>query len=172
RVQAAGHQGRLAEGHQAPRALRETWRPQAPQDARGHPPPSPAGGSDPCASWIPGMTRQDLLRVKEPFSCFSHLVGVVLAIPGLVWLIYQSHGDPWRTVGFSVYGTSLILLYTASTVYHWLPVAPRTEDLLRRLDHVAIYCLIAGSYTPVCLVTLRGGWGWSLFAAAWAAAAV
>src|SRR5262249_44768463 len=70
------------------------------------------------------------------------------------------------------YGMSLILLYTASTVYHWLPVAPRTEDLLRRLDHVAIYCLIAGSYTPVCLVTLRGGWGWSLFAAAWAAAAV
>jgi hemolysin III len=106
-------------------------------------------------------------RVKEPFSCFSHLLGVLLAVPGLVWLVLQSHGEPWRTVGFSIYGASLILLYSASTLYHWLPLSPRKEDLLRRFDHVAIYLLIAGTYTPVCLVTLRGGWGWSLFVVVW-----
>jgi hemolysin III len=112
------------------------------------------------------------LRVKEPFSCFSHLLGVLLAIPGLVWLILRSHGDPLRTVGFTVYGMSLILLYSASTLYHWLPLSPRKEDWLRRFDHTAIYVLIAGSYTPVCLVTLRGGLGWSLFGAAWACALI
>jgi hemolysin III len=109
-------------------------------------------------------------RVKEPFSCFSHLLGVVLAIPGLVWLILQSHGEPWRTVGFFIYGASLIVLYSASTLYHWLPLSPRKEDLLRRFDHVAIYLLIAGSYTPICLVTLRGSLGWSLFLAVWSLA--
>jgi hemolysin III len=110
------------------------------------------------------------LRVKEPFSCYSHLLGVVLAIPGLLWLILQSQGEPWRTVGFSIYGASLILLYSASALYHWLPLSPSREDLLRRLDHVAIYVLIAGSYTPVCLITLRGSWGWCLFAVVWTCA--
>ncbi|MFQ5665020.1 MAG: hemolysin III family protein [Candidatus Binatia bacterium] len=107
------------------------------------------------------------LRVKEPFSCYSHLLGVVLAVPGLVWLVVQSHGEPWRTVGFSIYGLSLILLYSASALYHWLPLGPRGEDLLRRCDHAAIYVLIAGTYTPVCLVTLHGGWGWGLFGVVW-----
>jgi hemolysin III len=110
------------------------------------------------------------LRVKEPFSCYSHMLGVALAIPGLVWLILQSNGEPWRTVGCTIYGASLILLYSASTLYHWLPLSPRKEDLLRRFDHVAIYLLIAGTYTPVCLVTLRGAWGWSLFGVVWGCA--
>ena len=112
------------------------------------------------------------LRVKEPFSAYSHLLGVILAIPGLIWLILQSNGELFRTVGFSIYGMSLVLLYSASTLYHWLPLSPRREDLLRRFDHVAIYVLIAGSYTPVCLVTLRGGWGWSLFGTVWGLAVV
>jgi hemolysin III len=112
------------------------------------------------------------VRVKEPFSCFSHLLGAVLAIPGLVYLVLQSNGEPFRTVGFSIYGASLILLYSASTLYHWLPLSPRQEDLLRRVDHVAIYLLIAGTYTPVCLVTLHGGWGWSLFGVVWGLALI
>lgn len=118
------------------------------------------------------MSIRARLRVKEPFSCYSHLVGVLLAVPGLAFLILQSKGDPWRTVGFAVYGASLILLYSASTLYHWLPLSAEKEDLFRRFDHVAIYALIAGSYTPVCLVTLRGAWGWSLFAAVWVFALV
>jgi hemolysin III len=115
-------------------------------------------------------SRWARLRVKEPFSCYSHLLGVLLAIPGLAWLIIRSDGEPWRTVGFTVYGTSLVLLYSASTLYHWLPLSPRADDRLRRFDHVAIYVLIAGSYTPICLVTLRGAWGWSLFGVIWGCA--
>jgi hemolysin III len=109
-------------------------------------------------------------RVKEPFSCYSHLLGVLLGIPGLIVLILQSNGEPLRTVGALIYGMSVILLYSASTLYHWLPLSPRYEDLLRRFDHVAIYVLIAGSYTPVCLVTLHGTFGWSLFGVVWALA--
>jgi hemolysin III len=106
-------------------------------------------------------------RAKEPFSTYSHLFGVLLSIAALVALVVQSDGHLWRTIGFSIYGGSLIVLYSASTLYHWLPLSPRGEDLLRRFDHVAIFWLIAGSYTPVCLITLRGGWGWSILAAVW-----
>ncbi len=109
-------------------------------------------------------------RAKEPFSTYSHLLGVLLSIAGLVALVVESHGNPWRVAGFSVYGASLILLYSASTIYHWLPLSPRGEDRLRRFDHIAIFVLIAGTYTPVCLVSLRGGWGWSIFGVVWAIA--
>lgn len=109
-------------------------------------------------------------HAKEPFSTYSHFFGVLLSIAALVTLVAQSAGNVWRTVGFSIYGSSLILLYSASTLYHWLPLSPRGEDLLRRFDHVAIFFLIAGSYTPVCLVTLRGWWGWSILGTVWALA--
>jgi hemolysin III len=98
------------------------------------------------------------------------MLGVLLSIAGLVALVAQSRGHSLRVVGFSIYGASLILLYSASTIYHWLEISPRGEDLLRRFDHVAIFLLIAGSYTPVCLVTLHGGWGWSLCALVWSLA--
>jgi len=109
-------------------------------------------------------------KAKEPFNSYSHFLGVLLSLVGLIMLIVYSNGHPWRIVGFSIYGVTLILLYSASTIYHWLHVSPQTEDALRRFDHIAIFLLIAGSYTPVCLVTLRGGWGWSLFGVVWALA--
>lgn len=112
------------------------------------------------------------LRVKDPFCCLSHLLGLLLAIPGLVWLILQAGGEPLRTLGFAVYGSSLIVLYAASTLYHWSPLPPNRQDLLRRLDHTAIYLLIAGTYTPVCLVTLRGRLGWTLFVLVWGCALI
>jgi hemolysin III len=108
-------------------------------------------------------------RAIEPFSCYSHLLGVLLAIAALVALLVLSDGAP-RIVGFSIYGASLILLYLASTLYHWLRLSPKQRDWLNRFDHVAIFLLIAGTYTPICLVTLRGGWGWSLFGLVWGAA--
>src|SRR2546427_4665384 len=111
-------------------------------------------------------------HAKAPASCCSHFLGVVLSITGLVTLLVESRGDPWRIVGFSIYGASLILLYSASNIYHWQALSPRGEDILKRLDHVAIFVLIAGSYTPVCLVTLRGGWGWSVFGVVWGLAVV
>lgn len=109
-------------------------------------------------------------RAKDPASSYTHLLGVVLSVAGLVTLVVASHGDPWRVAAFSIYGASLVLLYSASTVYHWLHLPARGEDVLKRLDHVAIFVLIAGTYTPVCLVTLRGGWGWSVFGVVWALA--
>lgn len=114
--------------------------------------------------------RRAWWQAIEPFSCYSHLAGVFLAIAGLVILVVLSEDDPWRIVSFSIYGGSLILLYLASTIYHWLLVPIARRKWLNRVDHVAIFLLIAGTYTPVCLVTLRGGWGWSVFALIWSAA--
>jgi hemolysin III len=114
--------------------------------------------------------RRSWWQAVEPFSCYSHLCGVVLAIIGLVVLLVASPDDPWRRVSFSIYGASLILLYLASTVYHWVLVPIAKRKWLHRLDHVAIFLLIAGTYTPVCLVTLRGGWGWSVFGIVWGTA--
>jgi hemolysin III len=109
-------------------------------------------------------------RAVDPFSCYSHLLGVALAIVGLVVLVATSGDDPWRIVGFSIYGASLILLFLASTVYHWLLLPIAQRKWLNRIDHVAIFLLIAGTYTPVCIVSLRGGWGWTMLGIVWAAA--
>jgi hemolysin III len=109
-------------------------------------------------------------QAVDPFSCYSHLLGAALAVAGLVVLVTISRDDPWRVVGFSIYGASLIILYLASTVYHWLLVPIAQRKWLNRVDHVAIFLLIAGTYTPVCIVTLRGGWGWTMFGIVWTAA--
>lgn len=103
----------------------------------------------------------------EKFNSISHLIGAVLAVTGAVWLIVRGAqtGDPWKIVSFSIYGAMLLALYLASTLYHSIRGA--AKDVLRKFDHCAIYLLIAGSYTPFTLVTLRGGWGWSLFGAVW-----
>mgnify|MGYP000862956768 FL=1 len=109
------------------------------------------------------------LQVKDPISGFSHLVGALLSVLGCVLLIYYaaSKASPWHIVGFAIFGTSLILLYTASTLYHLLKVSERGTKVLRKIDHMMIYILIAGTYTPICLIPLRGGWGWSLLVGIW-----
>lgn len=104
---------------------------------------------------------------KEPINSYSHLLGMVLSIAGLITLIERSADSPAHVVGFAVYGSSLILLFAASTTYHWLELSPRGDDVLRRVDHAAIFLLIAGSYTPLCLVTLQGDWGEMLFLIVW-----
>lgn len=113
-------------------------------------------------------------RVKDPFSGFSHLLGAILSIIGLVVLIKYAltDGTVWHLIGFSIYGTSLILLYTASSVYHLVTTSEKNTKILRKLDHTMIYVLIAGTYTPVCLIPLRGGWGWSLLISIWAIAMI
>ena len=118
----------------------------------------------------PARARRSRWRAVEPFNCYSHLAGVGLAIAALVVLVAASRDDPWRVVSFSIYGASLVLLYLASTVYHWALVPIAHRKWLNRIDHVAIFLLIAGTYTPVCLVTLRGAWGWTMFALVWGAA--
>jgi hemolysin III len=108
----------------------------------------------------------------EKFNSISHLAGAVIALAGAVMLIVIAAltGDPWKVVSVSVYGGTLVLLYSASAAYH--SVRGGAKDILRKLDHQSIYLLIAGSYTPFCLVTLRGPWGWSLFGVVWGLAAI
>jgi hemolysin III len=85
--------------------------------------------------------------------------------------IASLHGNPRQVVSYSIYGVTLVLLYAASTAYHGIQL-PRARRLLRTLDHAAIYLLIAGTYTPFSLISLRGAWGWSLFCVIWALAAI
>ncbi|MFL6660462.1 MAG: hemolysin III family protein [Massilia sp.] len=108
----------------------------------------------------------------EKFNAISHLVGALLAVAGTVFLVLASavDGDPWKIVSVSIYGASLILLYSFSTLYHSLQ--GRAKTILQAFDHQGIYLLIAGSYTPFCLVTLRGPWGWSLLAVVWTLALI
>jgi hemolysin III len=110
------------------------------------------------------------MRRGERFNSISHLVGAALAIAGTAVLVTLAagEGDPWKIVSFSVYGAMLIALYVFSTLYHSL--RGRAKEVLRKIDHCAIYLLIAGTYTPFALVTLRGTWGWSLLAGVWSLA--
>ena len=103
----------------------------------------------------------------ERFNGYSHLMGAALAVGGAAVLIVLAagQGDPRKIVSFSVYGTMLLLLYLFSTLYHSL--RGRAKEVFRKLDHYAIYLLIAGTYTPFTLVTLQGAWGWSLFGVVW-----
>lgn len=107
----------------------------------------------------------------ERFNGVSHLIGSVLAVTGLITLVTVAamQGDPWKIVSFSLYGSTLVILYFISTLYH--SVKGRAKSILQKCDHSAIYLLIAGSYTPFCLVTLRGAWGWTLFGLSWGLAA-
>ncbi|MDW5417154.1 hemolysin III family protein [Iodobacter sp. CM08] len=108
----------------------------------------------------------------ERFNSWSHLIGSALAISGLILLITFAAmtGDPWKIASVTVYGSTLVLLYVISTLYHSL--TGRAKAVFQRLDHCAIYLLIAGSYTPFALVTLRGPLGWTLFGVIWALAII
>ena len=105
---------------------------------------------------------------EEIASSLSHGLGIVLSIAGLAVLVAVAAlgGSGVALAASIVYGTTLILMYTASTLYHGIPNAG-AKPILRVLDHAAIFLLIAGTYTPFALVTLRGPWGYSLFAAVW-----
>ncbi|WP_374690660.1 hemolysin III family protein [Accumulibacter sp.] len=108
----------------------------------------------------------------ERLNAWTHLLGAVLALVGGVVLIVLAArtGDPWKIVSVSIYGATLVLLYSFSTLYH--SFRGRAKEIFQKLDHQSIYLLIAGSYTPFCLVTLRGPWGWSLLAVVWGLAVI
>lgn len=108
----------------------------------------------------------------ERFNSITHTVGAALAAVGGVLLIVLAarSGDVWKVVSFSIYAATLLALYLSSTLYHSLRGA--AKDFWRTLDYCAIYLLIAGSYTPFTLVTLRGPWGWWLFGVVWTLALV
>jgi hemolysin III len=114
----------------------------------------------------PGAPRYR--RSEEILNTLSHGFGAVLALAGLIALTRSAllHGDAWHVASCAVYGVTLVILYSASTLYHMVPLS-RAKVVFQFLDHTAIYLLIAGTYTPFTLVNLRGPWGWSLFGAVW-----
>lgn len=108
----------------------------------------------------------------ELFNSISHIIGAFAAMAGLVVLVVFAslQGDPWKIVSFSIYGATLFLLYLFSSLYHSL--RGRAKEFFQKLDHYAIYLLIAGTYTPFTLVTIRGPWGWSIFGVIWSLAII
>ncbi|MFD2255784.1 hemolysin III family protein [Luteolibacter algae] len=113
-------------------------------------------------------TRSDLCEThaEELAGAITHAVGLLLSIIALIVMLKISIGDPWRTIGGAVFGSTLVLLYLSSTLYHSFS-GPRTKSALQIIDHSAIYLLIAGTYTPLALVTLHGPWGWTLLTIVW-----
>ena len=112
------------------------------------------------------------MHYGERFNSSTHLMGAVLAAAGAAVLVVLAArlGDPWKIVSFSVYGFTLFALYALSTLYH--STRGKLKRVFQKLDHCSIYLLIAGTYTPFALVTLRGAWGWSLFGVIWGLAAL
>lgn len=108
----------------------------------------------------------------ERFNAWTHLVGALLACAGAVWLLVLASldGELRTIISVAIYGLTLVLLYSISTLYH--SVQGRAKVLMRKLDHLSIYLLIAGSYTPFCLITLEGAWGWTLFGIVWTLAII
>lgn len=117
------------------------------------------------------MTRRGAPAVsigEEIANSITHGLGLMLSIAGLAVLVTIAalHGTAWHVVACSVYGASLVLLYLSSTLYHAIQ-APRAKQVFRIFDHSAIYLLIAGTYTPFVLITIRGPLGWTLFGLQW-----
>jgi hemolysin III len=114
------------------------------------------------------------VKAKDPFSGYSHAFGAALSVLGLILLLSKSaatNASAWHYVGFTVFGAGLILLYSASSVYHLLNLKPKSMLVFRKIDHMMIFVLIAATYTPICLIPLNGPWGWGLFGAVWGSAA-
>ena len=117
-----------------------------------------------------GRNPYDGLR---PWSAITHGAGAALALLGTVLLLMRTvltGGGPWKLASFSVYGLTMVCLYTASTLYHSVNASVAGRIALRKYDHASIYFLISGTYTPICLTALRGPWGWSLLGVIWALA--
>ena len=108
----------------------------------------------------------------ERLNSFTHMLGAGIALAGFVVLVVFASlkGDVWKIVSFSIYGTSLFLLYLFSTLYH--STKGKLKAFFQKLDHISIYLLIAGSYTPFVLVSLNRAWGWSLFGVIWGLAVI
>ncbi len=111
-------------------------------------------------------------RFREPVSGLTHLAGAILGAAGLVWLVARTWDEPGKMLSMMVYGASLVLLYSASAALHLVKGTPRTILWLARVDHAAIYALIAGTYTPICYNVLTGGWRWGMLSTIWALAVV
>jgi len=109
-------------------------------------------------------------RFRDPISGFTHFIGILFSIVGLIALLTRASGSEtiYHIISFSIFGGAMILLYTVSTLYHWLPLSEKNLVLFRKIDHIMIFVFIAASNTPICLISIRGVWGWSIFTGVWA----
>jgi hemolysin III len=128
---------------------------------------NPAGSSAPVSGSRTGPTG-DPRAIEELVNSLTHGIGAALGVAALVLLVVFAglRGDAWQVVTLSIFGATLVILYLASTLYHGFR-RPRVKRFFRLIDHSSIYLLIAGTYTPVCLVLMRGPWGWTLFGLIW-----
>jgi hemolysin III len=110
-----------------------------------------------------------IFKNNEPMSGLTHFAGLMLSVAALVLMVIAAakHGTAWHITAFSIFGASLVLLYAASAVYHFTPKTSPLKRIFQRIDLSLIFVLIAGTYTPVALLPLRGAWGWSLFGLVW-----
>lgn len=111
-------------------------------------------------------------RFREPVNGFTHLIGVPLGFLGLLWLVSLTHNEPDKMLSMIVYGVSIMLLYAASALFHLVKGSEHTVLILRRIDHAAIYVLIAGTYTPLVYNILSGTWRWGVLGAIWGLAVI
>jgi hemolysin III len=109
-----------------------------------------------------------LFPVREPFNAFSHLVGAGLTVAATVLLLLKAQGTPANyTISFLIYGVSVFMMFFSSAVYHTINVSFKTEELFRLIDHIMIYIVIAGTYTPICDIVLDGAWRWGMLLGIW-----
>jgi hemolysin III len=108
-------------------------------------------------------------RPEELAHALTAGLGIVACTFGIPWLAWASFGDPWRMAAALIFGITALGMFVTSVIYHWAEV-PERKVVLRKLDHSAIYLLIAGTYTPFALIAMRGAWGWALFGVVWAIA--
>ena len=106
-------------------------------------------------------------RMREPVNGLSHLAAAIVAVAGLIALLVIGHSNIGKEVSLLIYGVTLVLLFTASATYHLVSAKPRVTAVLRKLDHAAIYLLIAGTYTPFCYNMFSGFWRWGLLSIVW-----
>lgn len=111
-------------------------------------------------------------KLREPVNSLTHWAGAVLALAGLVTLLIVGWGTPSKVISLAVYGLSLILLFSASATYHMVQVRDRALEIFRKIDHAAIYLLIAGTYTPFCVNAFTGFWKWGMLGIIWSLALI
>ena len=113
-----------------------------------------------------------LSKLREPVNGLTHLGAAIAASLGLIGLLIVGRGDPLKFASFLIYGISLVLMFSSSAAYHLVRANLKFESRLRKLDHAAIYLLIAGTYTPICLTFFTGFWRWGLLGIVWGFALV
>ncbi|MBF0303050.1 MAG: hemolysin III family protein [Desulfamplus sp.] len=112
--------------------------------------------------------------LREPVNALTHIAGAIASLVGLILLVVFAsiYAGAWHIVSFSIFGATLLMMYTASSLYHAINLSEKGIAIMRRIDHVMIFLLIAGSYTPFCMIPLRGAWGWTLLSLVWGMALI